>query len=98
MVSTTTFTTKCPVAATESATRVFWESLFRCLAEDLGLRRLAADEALQLADVAYRYNRLARPDRLAPTLGRARPPLEQQARGDAVKPADGEERHVGPCT
>ncbi|MBR0674534.1 hypothetical protein GXW76_25440 [Roseomonas soli] len=86
IVSATAFTGNLPVAATASARRVFWASLFEGLAQDLGLHGLAAEQALELADTvlefpqaADRDDLLVGPDRLLPALGHAPPPLEQQA-------------------
>ncbi|MFM7608758.1 MAG: hypothetical protein ACKO9A_07780, partial [Alphaproteobacteria bacterium] len=83
-------------AAMASARRVFWACGFQGLAQDLGFHGLPAKQAFQFADPVFKFADSAQGDDLLidpggflPTLGRAAPPLEQQARGDAIKPRNG---------
>jgi hypothetical protein len=77
--------------------------LVQRLAEDLGLHRFAAEEALELSDLRLKLADAAggddivvRPDRLETTFGHPSPPPEQKAGGNAVEPGDGRDRHAGP--
>ena len=79
-----------------SATLVFWACSFQGLAQDLGFHGLAAKQAFEfadpvfkLADAAQGNDLLIGPDGFLPTFAHAAPPLEQQARGDAIKPGNG---------
>lgn len=82
----------------------FGAGLLQRLAEDLCLHGLAAEQALQLADLrleladpAGRDHVVVRPDSLEATFGHAPPPSEQQAGRDAMEPGNGRNRHAGPC-
>ncbi|MCA3332603.1 MAG: hypothetical protein INF85_18315 [Roseomonas sp.] len=78
-----------------SATLVFWACGFQGLTQDFGFHGLAAKQAFQfadtvfeLADAAQGNDLLIGPDGFLPTFAHATPPLEQQARGDAIKPGN----------
>jgi hypothetical protein len=75
---------------------VFWACGVQGLAQDLGFHGLAAEQAFQFADTVFKladaaqgHDLLIGPDGFLPTFAHAAPPLEQEARGGAIKPGNG---------
>jgi hypothetical protein len=101
-VSATTFIGNRPDRATASATGVFFPRGGERLLQNLDLEGLAAEQTLEFPDPLLELahpgsadHYVVGPDRFPATLGHPLPPLEQQARRDAVLAGHERHRHAG---